>query len=371
MHHEENAPCEDAEFFADCIDYEKGAGRTISGAAKIVYSLEASKKLGRLLDKKPADIAHLHSIYHHLSPSVLVELNARGVPSVMTTHDLKLACPNNKMLNRRGICERCKGGKVWNVIFNKCIKDSFLASSLIAFEAATHKALNLYGRYLDRIVTPSRFYSEKLIEWGWDPAKLIHIPNAAAIPGTPPAAPGDYVLYFGRLSQEKGLETLIRAAALAGVSVKLAGTGPQEAHLRAVASDTKAPVEFLGFQSGDALWALVDGARVVVLPSEWYENSPMSAIEAFGRGKPLIGARIGGIPELIIEGETGWLFESGDASALAAALCNAKETSNTLLTEMGAATQAYIKRNHSREGYFNKMRDLYAELGVTNTFAAV
>lgn len=124
------------------------------------------------------------------------------------------------------------------------------------------------------------------------------------------------MLYFGRLAPEKGLETLIRAAARSRRPVRLAGTGPIEEPLRDLAMTLDAPVTFLGFLAGAALWAEVEEARAVVLPSEWYENGPMSVIEAFVRGRPLIGARIGGIPELIVEDQTGWSFESAISTIL-------------------------------------------------------
>jgi glycosyltransferase involved in cell wall biosynthesis len=129
-----------------------------------------------------------------------------------------------------------------------------------------------------------------------------------------------------------------------------------------LADDLAAPVTFLGFLSGEALWAEVDGARAIVLPSEWYENGPMSVIEAFARGKPLLGARIGGIPELIIEGETGWSFVSGDSDDLAAGLAKVAAASRTELAAMGQATRAFVEAHHARERYFERMTALYEQV---------
>ena len=366
MHHPENIPCNEQEYFADCIDYggAGGAKKSLGNALKIIYSIEAKDKLSRLLDLHPADVAHVHSIYHHLSPSVLVELKARDIPTVMTVHDLKLVCPNNKMLNRTGICERCKGGRLWNVAVNRCIKDSVVASSLIALESSVHQGLNLYGRNLDRIVSPSRFYREKLIEWGWRADQIVHIPNFVDPAPKVSATVGDYILYFGRLSPEKGLATLVLAAASSRIPVCVAGTGPQEAELKRLADDLNAPVTFLGFLSGERLWAAVDAARAIVLPSEWYENGPMSVIEAYSRGTPLIGARIGGIPELIVEGETGWSFEPTNVEDLASKLIQAFQTSEPNLAAMGEASRGFALRHHSREGYFQAMSALYGEIGL-------
>lgn len=360
MKHEKNIACEDSDFFVDTIEF--GETNTISAAAKIVYSREAQQKIGALLDSKPARLAHVHNIYHHLSPSVLVELAKRGVPTVMTAHDLKLACPNYKMLNRTGICERCKGGKIWNVAIHRCVQNSLPASALIFLESAVHKSLGLYARHLDKIVAPSHFYRDKLIEWGWDGDRVVHIPNAVEVTGSSTSIVGNYLLYFGRLAPEKGLITLIRAAALSGIPVKIAGEGPQDAELRQLAAHLSAPVEFLGHCVGETLWSVVENSRAIVLPSEWYENGPMSVIEAFSRGKPLVGANIGGIPEMIVEGETGWAFESGDVEDLSRAMSLAMDASASQLLALAEMTRQLVAREYSKERYFERMSDLYAQI---------
>jgi glycosyltransferase involved in cell wall biosynthesis len=252
---------------------------------------------------------------------------------------------------------------VWNVLKHKCIKDNRAASALIMIESTLHKALRVYDRYTDLIITPSRFYRDKLIEWGWAPEKLVHVRNFVPLaPTPPPFTPGDHLLYFGRLSHEKGLATLIRAAALSGVPVRIAGRGPEEERLRALVAETNAPVEFLGFRADEALWAAVDAARAVVLPSEWYENGPMSAIEAFGRGKPLLGAAIGGIPELIIEGVTGWTFRPGDVEDLAARMTGVMALPAGELAVMYRETRARALTEYAPDVYYQTMLDLYRPL---------
>ena len=362
MHDPNNLPCEDNRYFAEHVDFGASASLREKAvvAARIIYSREARAKLARLIDTRRIDVAHVHNIYHHLSPSVLVELKQRGIPVVMTAHDLKLACPAYTMRNLSGVCERCKGGRVWNVAIHRCIKGSVALSGLIMVESAIHKALRIYARHIDRIVTPSAFYREKLIEWGWPAEKLVHIPNFVSDAALPAATPyGDHLLYFGRLTPEKGIATLIAAAAASGVPVRIAGRGPQEEELRALARSLDAPAVFVGFLAGDALWAEVDAARAIVLPSEWYENSPMSGVEAFQRGKPLVGARIGGIPELIEEGRTGWSFRAGDVADLARALAVARDTADTHLAEMSVACRQLVSRYYSEHAYFEAMSALY------------
>lgn len=366
MNHPENVPSATQAYFADRVDFgaNGGAIQTLKSSARVIYSIQAQRRLSALLTSHPVDIAHFHCIYHHLSPSVLVEAKRRGLPTVLTAHDLKLACPNYKMMAPDGICERCKGGKVWNVAKHRCIKDSLAASSLVMVESAVHKALHLYRRHLDKIITPSAFYRQKLIEWGWPAEKLVHIPNFINDIPNRPAAPGTYLLFFGRLAPEKGLTTLIRAAAKAGVHVKIAGTGPEHDKLVALAHQMDAPVEFVGFKSGASLWELVANAKAIVLPSEWYENGPMSVIEAFGHGKPLIGARIGGIPELIEETVTGWSFASGNADDLAEKLDRASHLPAANLASMADATHNLVRQKFSADAYFQAISAVYRDLGV-------
>jgi glycosyltransferase involved in cell wall biosynthesis len=365
MHHPLNLPSPDSAYFAEEINYAVRGDlkKSAVSAQRIIYSREAQLKMRALLKSRPVDIAHIHSIYHHQSPSVLVELKRQGVPVVLTAHDLKLACPSYTMLNSTGICERCSGGRIWNVARYRCIKGSLVASMLIMLESAAHKALDLYGRHVDLIVTPSAFYRTKLIEWGWPPDKIVHVRNFAELPAEqPPFQSGDHLLYFGRLSREKGLATVVHAAAATGIPIRIAGTGPQEEELHALVAELNAPVQFLGFLSGDALWHAVKASRATVLASEWYENGPMSAIEAFARGKPLIGAAIGGIPELIEEGVTGWGFRSGDAGDLARAMTKAMDADEGTLREIAAAVHARALCDYSPDGYYRRMTNIYANL---------
>jgi len=166
MKHPENKPDAFERFFTEEIElgHDYSLLERISKAGKVIYSVEARRKLARLLDAFPADIAHAHQIYHHLSPSILPLLKARGVTTVLTAHDLKLACPAYTMRSRGEVCERCKGGRVWNVAVRGCVADSRLISGLVFTETVIHRLMGLYRRHLDRIVTPSRFYRDKLIE---------------------------------------------------------------------------------------------------------------------------------------------------------------------------------------------------------------
>jgi len=367
MQHPKNEPTPWSQHFVSELEFghDYPALTKAVMAAKVVWSWEARSKLSQLLDAFPARVAHLHCIYHHLSPAILPLLRARGVRTVMTAHDLKIACPAYKMLNRGGVCERCREGSVLNVVKHRCVRDSLAASAVVAVESGLHRLLGTWQKHLDVVVCPSRFFRDKFVEWGWPAAQFEVIPNVVdAARFEPRFEPGGYLLYFGRLAPEKGVATLLRAAAQVGVPLKIAGSGPEEGALRAMPEAQRPEVEFMGFRSGAALHQLVRDARAVVLPSEWFENAPMSVLESMALGKPVLGARIGGIPELIGDNETGWLFPSGDAPALAERLRAIALADDAVLAAMGRRAREQVSQLYTRERYAEAMLALYARLGV-------
>jgi glycosyltransferase involved in cell wall biosynthesis len=195
-----------------------------------------------------------------------------------------------------------------------------------------------------------------------------HVPNFVdATRYTPEYAPGNAFVYFGRLAREKGLHTLIRAAARSRCSVDIIGTGPELESLRQLAESEKATVNFLGYLTGAPLHHAIQGARAVVLPSEWYENAPMSVLEAYALGKPVIGARIGGIPELIRNGETGFQFTSGDISDLAGVLQRAMDAPTHEIAAMGARGRLWVEQRFTRRVYRERILRVYGEFGVQGT----
>lgn len=367
MHHPKNVETEWSKYFIDELEFGHAysAIEKLKMASKVIYSFEAQRKLRRLLADFPADVAHLHCIYHHLSPSILPVLSKAGVPVVLTAHDLKIACPAYKMLNDTGVCERCRDGSVLNVVKHRCVRGSLGASVIVAAESGLHNWLGTYRRHVSKVVSPSRFFLEKFVEWGWPREQLVYIPNYVDATRFDPAyQPGEYFLYFGRMAPEKGVGTLLRAAAKAGVRIKLAGTGPEEASLKELNASLGNVGEFVGFQAGADLHKLIREARAVVLPSEWYENAPMSVLESFAFGKPVIGARIGGIPEMIEPDRNGWVFESGSVDELAALLSRVSAQDDAALESVGREARRLVEERFHRQGYVDAMLRLYADLGV-------
>lgn len=367
MQHPENLESPWRDFFVEEIEFGEVYSplEKATRAAKITYSFEARRKIGELAARVKPDVAHAHNVYHHLSPAIFGRLKAMGIPTVLTLHDLKIACPAYKMLTHDGICERCKGGAIWNVVLHRCVKGSLPLSVMILVESAMHRLLGCYSRDVDRFVVPSRFFLDKFVEWGWPRERFTYVPNFVDVNNhQPDEQVGEAFVFFGRLAADKGLKTFIRAAAKAELKAWIVGTGPEETDLRQLADELGARVEFLGYQVGHALHETIRRARAVVLPSELYENAPMSVMEAYALGRPVIGARIGGIPELIREGETGVIFESGNVDDLAAALARMAHTPDSGVLDMGMAGRAWMEQDFTAERYRERLLSLYSELGV-------
>lgn len=372
MQHPQNTPSRWREHFVTEIEFghDYSLAEKVTRLPKVIYSFEARKKLTRLLQTVRPGIAHCHSIYHHISPSILGVLKAHNVPTVMTLHDLKPACPAYHMYRRGAICERCKGGKLHNVVMQRCIKDSLPLSAVVMAEALLHGNLQSYKKNVDRFIVPCRFYKDKMVEWGWNAEQFTHIPNFVDSANyQPDYNAGKTFVYFGRLSQEKGLTTFIKAAAKARVPVALAGDGPQLAELRQLAQHEKADVTFLGRLSGEHLHSAVRAARATVLPSEWYENAPISLLESYALGKPAIATAIGGIPELIPNDSVGTTFTSESVDELAATLRRYTEMPDSKVEEMGRMARQLVQREYSAARYVDRISDLYATFACVKTLA--
>ena len=365
MEYEKNFDTDYDEYFVEEIDFASDYAPVEKArkAVKSIYSLEARREISRLIDKVRPDMVHAHNVYHHLTPAIFGAVKKKGVPMVMTVHDLKIGCPSKLMLAPDGVCERCKGGKTWNAVTTRCQKDSLALSAVVALETTLHNALGSYRNNVDRFILPSHFHTNKLVEWGLPRDKTRYLPNAVDVTElTADYSPGERFVFVGRLSEEKGLLTFVKAVAAAGSKATIVGTGPQEEELRRTVESTGADVEFAGYQTGDALFDIVRGAKALVLPSECYENAPVVLLEAYGVGTPVLGSNLGGIPELIIEDQTGLLAQAGNVDSFAAAMRRYDEMADPEIAEMGQAGRAFVEANFSREQYLEGLLEIYAEL---------
>lgn len=365
MEYEKNFETEYDDYFVEEIDFASDYSPTekLRKVVKSVYSLEARSEIGRLIDDVRPSIVHAHNVYHHLTPAIFGAIKKKGVPSVMTVHDLKIGCPSKLMLAPDGVCERCKGGKTWNAIGQRCLKGSLALSAVAAFETSLHQFLGSYRKNVDLFILPSHFHRDKLIDWGLPAEKTRYLPNAVDVSQmVADFTPGKRFVFVGRLSEEKGLLTFVEAVGRAGVAATIVGTGPQEDELRALVERTGADVDFAGYQTGDALFDIVRNARALVLPSECYENAPIVLLEAYGVGTPVLGSDLGGIPELIVAGETGQLAQAGDVDSFAEQLRLLEEMSTESLETMGRAGRAFVESRFTREQYLDGLLAIYGEL---------
>src|SRR5205085_2281758 len=260
MRHRENLPTPWDEYFPDEIEYGRdyGIAGKLVRASRVIYSIQARERMSKLLSVFSPSVAHVHNIYHHLSPSILPLLRDRGIPVVMTVHDLKLACPAYTMMRGSQHCESCRGGKIHNVLLNRCIKGSIALSGLVMMEAAVHRLSRIYESSVARFVVPSRFVLEPLVHWGWRRDAFVHVPNFVDIERFHPGSPiGRRFVYSGRLDDLKGVGTLLRAAALAKQPVTFVGRGPEERRLRKLGDELGVDVAFAGHLTKEALVGVI------------------------------------------------------------------------------------------------------------------
>ncbi len=354
--------------FVSAIDFKGGGSDLVSDAkrvARALYSREARLKLRAMVTAFRPDVAHVRNIYHHLSPSILWELKAQGVPVVYHLNDFKLLCPSYNMVAHGRACERCHGGKFWRVVTEGCYSGPPGATLMLAAEAYLHKWLHSYESCVTLFLTPSKFAKDKLVENGWDAKKIDVLPHfqKLSVLEAPAPSPNAPILYFGRLSPEKGVTDLLRAMqTLPYASLKIAGEGPQRAELEELARQLDlVNVEFVGQVAGAQLDQLISSSRFTVLPTRAYETLSKSILESYAWGRAVVASDLGSRRELVHEGETGVLYRAGDVTQLAGAISFLVERPQ-VATTMGAAGRALVAERHSPEDHYVALTRLYERL---------
>ena len=362
MQDERNLPTEYSRYFVSRVEYDKpGVGQSIKAAGRLLYSWESRRNIERLIQDQKPDLAHLNNIYHQISPSILHSLKKFCVPVVMTLRDYKIVCASYSMIADGKICEACKDGRHYQCFLKKCVKDSRVKSLLNTLEMYLHhKILRIYD-LVDVFISPSRFLKDKMQAMGFK-GRIEVLPNFVDHGDFLPryGAAERLICYVGRLSKEKGVATLIDAMKLLpGVQLKVIGDGPLRGKLEEKCrKEGIKNVVFLGYQTGEDLKREMSNPLFVVIPSEWYENNPRSVIEAFALGKPVVGARIGGIPELVKGGETGLLYESGNVEDLRdkiEALLKDKER----IEFMGRNARKFVETELNTDLHYEKLMKIY------------
>ncbi|MBS6416611.1 MAG: glycosyltransferase family 4 protein [Collinsella intestinalis] len=385
MKHPNNLPCKWGKYFVTQREYNdvKNPLSAVRDGIALIYSPEAKRNFQALCEEFRPDVVHLNNVHRQITLSILDApyLKEHHVPVFYTAHDYVTVCPGYLMLDGEGrVCDAClEDGKYRHCIENRCVKGSRAKSALAALEASFNSSHHSNER-IDRVIAPSRFMRSKLIEGGWPEGKVEALQNFAddAILARASGVADDvtdrespYLLFFGRLSAEKGVDVLLRAFDAAAPSLPrdmrliVVGDGPDAAEFRelAVSLDSAPRIEFAGYQTGDALQIYVERASLAIASSRWRENMPYSIVEAFAAGTPVVGTRIGGIPELVTDGVTGFACEPGDVATMADAMVRGAEAflDAPVYVRMQESCRAYVRENCSRDKFMDQLVRLYEE----------
>ncbi len=363
--HPRNLASEYETYFVESVDYNAletarspGAGWRVLRRA--IASGEARRAMERILEDVRPDLAHFQGIHRHLTPSIIGPLNARGIPIVWTLHDYVPVCPNTHFYCRGEICEACRPGRFYRAFLRRCKRDSLGVSLAAAIEAYAHRWMRVYSR-VDRFVAPSRFLAGKLAEHRFPSKNITAIPHFIELDEFEHSTSDDgFALFAGRLAEEKGLRTLIRAKAILGRGeLLIVGDGPLKQELETTVSEQKITgIRFLGLKSREEVRALASRARCLLLPSIWFENFPFAVMESFALGKPIVASRIGAIPELVSDGRDGLLASPGDAEDLADKLGRLL-ADKELARQLGREGRAKAEREWSPEVHYRRLEAVY------------
>ena len=344
-------------YFPRGADFEHpGAGDLL----RFLYSHDAVKSVQRLLKDTDINLAHFHIYYGKLTASILEVLKKDGIPLIQTLHEYKLTCPVYSHLSNDQICEACEGKHFWRALPKRCNRGSFTRTALSVTESYVSKMLGAVSKF-DHFISVSHFLRKKMITHGIPEDKISTVHNFVDVSDiTPNFSAGDYILYFGRVHQSKGIMTLIEAAVpLTDVPIYIVGDGEAMPEVQRIIEQNGCQhIHLLGFKQGDELRELILNSICTVLPSEWYENCPMSVLESYAYGKPVIGADIGGIPELIVDDVDGFLVPSGEQEALRERLLWMSNHKSEAI-EMGRIGRRKMETEFNADIHYEKIRNVY------------
>lgn len=358
-----NRPSQFSPYFVNPPDFKKGnLFKRISAIGNIIYSRSTKMNFERLLiDFKP-DIVHVFAMFTHLSPSLLDACRKRSIPVVMSCNDYKHICPNYKMYHHGRLCEECKDGKYYYSILNKCCQNSMAYSVASCLESTAHHYMNILKKNVHMFLFASEFMAKKTEEfWGkgsfhWE--KLLNPFDSTKYIASHEYS--DYFLFFGRVIEEKGVDVLLSAMKqVPDTRLILVGDGPQLVQIKELAHNLRLRnVEFVGPKWGDELDNLLKFARFIVVPSIWHENFPYVIVQSFALGKAVIGTDRGGIPELIKDGENGYIYPADDPLALAERI-NLLWQNPLMAVAMGQKAKLLADRIFNDEVFYETLMSIY------------
>ncbi len=332
-----------------------------------VYSWKSSGDIADAVHSFQPDVAFVHNVYPLLSPSVYHKLHSLGVPAVQVLHNFRPYCPNGFYYTQGKICEACKGGNYLNAVRKRCYKDSYVLSGLYALTLGSNRLAGMVNKVAGFICL-TEFFKIKMQEAGVPDSKLFIRPNFVYAPplSANGGGAGNYAIYMGRLSAEKGCWTLIRAfEQLPRVPLKILGTGPLERELRDyVNSKEIGNIQFLGFKSGDEKWQLLRNSLCLVVPSEWYENFPVTVLEAYMAAKPVVASRMGGLPYIVDDGKSGLLFEAGNVNELVQRIQHLVDDPAGAVS-MGARGRRLSETKYGPEQGYSNLMKVFSQVQAT------
>ena len=363
MKDEKNISTGCKECFVDKIDLNTGSKLK---AFEVIYSKRNYNKMMEALEDFKPDVVHVNNFQRQLSASIIKAIKKKNIPIVFTAHDVQAVCPAITMMdNDKCVCEKCKRGKYFNCIKKKCNKGSLLKSIIGAVEGYYYRLSKIYTKKIDYIITPSNFYKTKLVEDGIPESRIQAHHNFIDLQQYDlNVEDNDFALYFGRLSKEKGVLNLINAfAKLEKGKLYIAGEGPEKENIENIIkeNDLQERVKLLGFLNASDMKEMIRKCKFVVVPSIWYENCPYSVMETLAIGKPVVGANIGGIPELVQDNQTGLIYEYNNINDLSEKMKMLFDDSK-LVKKLGKQAKENATKLYGKDKYYKDILEVYKKV---------
>ena len=361
MKDQKNIKTDCKEYFVEAIDLNNGSKLK---AIDVIYSRANEKKIEEALNDFKPDIVHLNNFQRQLSAAIINPIKKRNIPIVFTAHDMQAICPASAMLYKGKICEDCIEKGYICCIKKSCIKDSKLKSLLGVIESNYYRKNKIYKK-IDYIITPSEFIKKQLIKGKLEYNKIETIHNFVISKERIEKNEDDgYAFFFGRLSEEKGILNLIKAIKnIENGKLLIAGDGPERKNIDNYIEENKLQdkIQLLGYLNQEQIRNYIRKSKFIVVPSIWYENCPYSILETMEIGKPIIGSKIGGIPELIENNKNGFLYKYDDIDELERCMKKLFEDKE-LVDIQSEKSRELFEHNYSEEIYYNKIIEIYNSL---------